>query len=199
MHSRASSASDSFYTSFGDKYQSTKTLAPSMQSIEDLIKLELAIQQEIGSQLANVGAGLSKDLKITKNLVEVHLPSGISAYIRVIMEKLLKRRVGLSNSVLARVHEVWQAHREQDEQAAELRVKSEAIRESYIAVKRKLATVNQQVDREMHKVEERQVLLAKADKGLNEAARLILKARSEQKGGSRMVGSPRRTGSGSTA
>lgn len=72
----STSLSDASSEIFGIRYHAARATAPSLQNIEDLIKLDVAIRHEIGAQLAAIGAGLGRDLKVTKRLVEAHAPTG---------------------------------------------------------------------------------------------------------------------------
>lgn len=75
MHSRKSSSSTPTSEDFGARYHFASGTAPSIKSVEELIKLELRLQQEIGARLGATGAGLDKNLKETKRIVEVDMPT----------------------------------------------------------------------------------------------------------------------------
>ena len=75
MSTRSSSASDDSVISF-QSYAIARARVPSLQSVEDLMQLNLAVQQELDIQLSSLRRSVEKDLEVTKRLVNRHAALG---------------------------------------------------------------------------------------------------------------------------
>jgi C4-dicarboxylate-specific signal transduction histidine kinase len=191
---RSISSSDASSDIYGIRYHAARAAAPSLDSIEKLIQLENAIQGEISSQLSAVSVALDKDIEVTKKCILFNEPC---KKLSGILPSNLSLNTANSQSepysaIINHLEAVWQSHQQEHERSIILKAKAKAIRERYTTTTRKLSVIHERAGREVQRVDEKKAALAKADKALNEAGRLIVKAEMSEKVGVRMVDSPQR-------